>query len=192
MMTNWEWSAIVLWCIKNGFQPRGNTVSGKSDAAAWRHDGTYQGISDLVGNVWEWQDGFKIVNGEVFMPNDNDFNLLEANWPNQTPGQVVFGNTAASASGWRTQTTAFGSLSASTIQKLAQAALVPNLTSGGTPMTLYNTLQGGLWITKTGEMMPLRGGRWNNGATAGLGALDLTNARSYVATGIGFRLSCIL
>ena len=25
LMTNWEWAAVALWCLKNGFQPRGNT-----------------------------------------------------------------------------------------------------------------------------------------------------------------------
>jgi hypothetical protein len=62
----------------------------------------------LVGNVWEWQDGFKIVDGKVYMPVDNDFNLVEANWPNPTGAQVIFPASAASESGWRTMTTIFG------------------------------------------------------------------------------------
>jgi len=35
--------------------------------------------------------------------------------------------------------------------------------------------------------MPLRGGNWNNGADAGLGALNLNNARSNSNNNIGFR-----
>jgi hypothetical protein len=35
--------------------------------------------------------------------------------------------------------------------------------------------------------MPLRGGNWNNGANAGLGSLNLNNARSNVNSNIGFR-----
>jgi hypothetical protein len=112
LMTNWEWSAVALWCVKNGFQPRGNTAWGKAHGAgyetgvrpdgrapgeaagdgrtlggggplSWRHNNDISGIADLVGNVWEWQDGFKIVDGQIFMPNDNDFTLAEAQWPAQ-------------------------------------------------------------------------------------------------------------
>jgi len=112
MVTNWEWSALALWCLKSGFQPNGNTNWGTSDAAAWetaprgdngqpgaasgigrtlvglgpktwRHDGTHQGIADLIGNIWEWTDGFKLVDGQVYMPNDNYYSLAEASWPAQ-------------------------------------------------------------------------------------------------------------
>ncbi|MFX3889340.1 hypothetical protein ACJBVY_12400, partial [Streptococcus suis] len=34
---------------------------------------------------------------------------------------------------------------------------------------------------------PLRGGYWSNGSSAGLGALNLGNARSYSSSSIGFR-----
>lgn len=34
---------------------------------------------------------------------------------------------------------------------------------------------------------PLRGGNWNNGSNAGLGALNLNNARSNANSNIGFR-----
>ncbi|MCO7643737.1 reverse transcriptase/maturase family protein [Pseudomonas sp. S 311-6] len=37
------------------------------------------------------------------------------------------------------------------------------------------------------ERLPIRGGNWNNGATAGLGALNLNNARSNANNNIGFR-----
>jgi hypothetical protein len=112
MMTNWEWSAVALWCVKNAFQPRGNTNWGKAHDAgyetglrldggdpgetagdgktlggsgplSWRHNNDISGIADLVGNVWEWNDGLKIVDGQIFMPNDNDFGLAEAQWPSQ-------------------------------------------------------------------------------------------------------------
>jgi hypothetical protein len=111
-MTNWEWAALSLWCIKNGFQPRGNTDNGRdrdatfetggrvdgtipgvtssngrvfggSGPASWRHNNSFQGIADLVGNLWEWQGGFKAVDGQIYMPNDNDFALAEAQWPAQ-------------------------------------------------------------------------------------------------------------
>lgn len=38
------------------------------------------------------------------------------------------------------------------------------------------------------ERMPYRGGNWNNGGNAGLGALNLNNSRANANTNIGFRL----
>jgi hypothetical protein len=103
LMTAWEWAAIALWCLKNGFQPRGNTANGKSHEAtwetgapapdnalktlggsgpaSWRHDGTFAGIADLVGNVHEWIDGLKSVDGRLYFPPDNNFTMPEAQWP---------------------------------------------------------------------------------------------------------------
>jgi hypothetical protein len=103
LMTAWEWGGLSLWCAKNGFQPRGNTNYGKSHEAgyetgtaapdnsakilcgsglaSWRHDGTYQGIADLVGNVWEWNDGLYIKDGRFYFPVDNNFTLPEGSWP---------------------------------------------------------------------------------------------------------------
>jgi hypothetical protein len=103
LMTAWEWAAVALWCMKNGSQPRGNTLNGKSHEApyetgtfvpnnagrtltgsgpaSWRHDGTVAGIADLVGNVLEWNDGLKTVDGQIFAPDDNNFELAESAWP---------------------------------------------------------------------------------------------------------------
>jgi hypothetical protein len=110
LMTAWEWAAIALWCMKNGIQPRGNTQYARSHEAtfetgvrtdgraandtagdprtltgsgpaSWRHDGTIAGISDLVGNVWEWNDGLKMVDGRLYFPLDNDYDLVEGSWP---------------------------------------------------------------------------------------------------------------
>lgn len=112
MMNNWEWAAVALWSLKNGFQPRGNTNNGRaydatfevgircdggipgdsggtprtkggSGPASWRHNNDFSGIADLIGNIWEWQDGFKLVDGQVVMPSDNQFSLNETLWPAQ-------------------------------------------------------------------------------------------------------------
>ncbi|WP_034632310.1 SUMF1/EgtB/PvdO family nonheme iron enzyme [Maridesulfovibrio bastinii] len=109
LMTNWEWAAIALLCIKNGFQPRGNTnygraydqthetgvrqdagIPGDTDGTArtltgsgpvtWRHDNTHAGICELVGNVWEWVGGLKTVSGKFYLQQDNNFNAAEGDW----------------------------------------------------------------------------------------------------------------
>jgi hypothetical protein len=93
-----------LWCLRNGFQPRGNTnylksheagyetgtpapdnpstkVLGGTGPVSWRHDNAPFGIADLVGNIWEWNDGLKIVDGKLFVPQDNYYALAESEWP---------------------------------------------------------------------------------------------------------------
>lgn len=37
------------------------------------------------------------------------------------------------------------------------------------------------------ERLPLRGGDWNNGSTAGVFALNLNNVRTIVSSNVGFR-----
>lgn len=84
------WSAIALWCRKNGTMPRGNNnygadhayghekgvptyyESGKiarcatgSGPNTWNHNWTPDGIADLNGNVWEWCAGMRLMNGEI-------------------------------------------------------------------------------------------------------------------------------
>jgi hypothetical protein len=110
LMTAWEWAAVALWCMKNGSQPRGNTQWGRaydapwetgvrqdggnpgtatgdgktlagSGPVSWRHDGTLAGIADMVGNLWEWNDGLKIVDGQIYAPDDNSYAMAESDWP---------------------------------------------------------------------------------------------------------------
>ena len=251
LMTSWEWAAIALWCFKNGFQPRGNTASGKSHEAgyetgtpapdnalktlggsgpvSWRHDGTYQGIADLVGNVWEWQDGFKSIDGRLYFPPDNDFTLPEAQWPASSlyldatagpgdrngaadSGDIVvsdritkYSETPTPAGGtdsgdldyaynpsWVGTAVAatFDNLALSVRQQAAQLLIAPKLTSGGS--ALFSTAKGAFWSRNYGERVPIRGGSWYYGASAGLAALYLAERRSYVNYYIGCRPAFIL
>ena len=84
------WSAIALWCRKNGTMPRGNNnygadhayghekgvptyyESGKiarcatgSGPNTWNHNWMPDGIAYLNGNVWEWCAGMRLKDGEI-------------------------------------------------------------------------------------------------------------------------------
>lgn len=85
------WSAIALWCRKNGTMPRGNNNYGCDHAythekgtpcaydsdgkvtrcltgsgpASWYHNWMPDGIADLNGNVWEWCAGMRLKDGEI-------------------------------------------------------------------------------------------------------------------------------
>jgi hypothetical protein len=260
LMTNWEWAAIALWCLKNGFQPRGNTSWGKAHDAgyetglrldgrapgeatgdgktlggsgplSWRHDNGIGGIADLVGNVWEWQGGLKIVDGQIYMPNDNDFTLAEDQWPAQgvyfdasagpgdrdgsaATGTPILSNSIskysetptpaggtdpgdfdythiAGAAGWKNMgiSTGYNNLALAKRQLMVQAGIAPKLLSTDTTPI---DLKGAIWVRNYGERLPFRGGSWYYGADAGLADLSLSNRRSYVSGGIGFRPAFIL
>lgn len=217
LMTNWEWAAIALWCVKNSFEPRGNTNHGRhhtnvwetgirQDAAtylpgdssgvgnilagsgpnSWRHNGDSNGIADLVGNVWEWVDGFKIDDGRIYMPTDNNIELAEASWPamdhylSNEAGTLTLQDTAATVVGatisvtWASLTKAGGY----TESDLLKAALISP--AGVEP-------SGTLSANTSGERMPLRGGSRYNSGGPGLGALILYYVRGGSYTDIGFR-----
>jgi sulfatase modifying factor 1 len=226
MMTNWEWAALVLWCLKNGYQPRGNTNYGRAhDAlhetaprqdglapggtsgtarnggglgpASWRHDGSPIGIADLVGNVWEWQDGFKLVDGRIYMPADNNYALAEGSWPATDAYMINDGGVlkmgaaagivdASISTTWRTgaYVAGYDSLAVATRRQMMQALITSRLTHGATaPFTALGT-----WYANTsGERFPIRGGSWVSGSLAGVAALSLYYLRSLSNSTIGFR-----
>ena len=101
LLTNAEWCALAWWSIRNGSVPRGNLDFGQDSRRpwdrgvlarqrrgrgtedsmrtltgtgpeAWNHDGGPWGVSDLVGNVWDWVAGLRTVDGEIQVIPDND------------------------------------------------------------------------------------------------------------------------
>jgi len=49
----------------------------------------------------------------------------------------------------------------------------------------------GLWIRNYGERLPLRGGDWYYGSTAGVFALNLNYPRTYSGSNVGFRAAFV-
>ncbi|MCK7542961.1 hypothetical protein MLC59_02095 [Marinobacter bryozoorum] len=195
LMTTWDWSAVALWCMANGFEPRGNTNHGRhhdnrwetgtrqdgdtyipgdnsgigniltgSGPVQWRHDGTMSGISDLVGNVWEWSLGFKMIDGRIFLSPDNDIpaesSYTDTGW--DMPGNQTWASMTATGAS----------------DALKRALIVPKGVDDPT---------GNLYTNLSGERLPLRGGPRSNGGAAGLGALYLSSVRTHSYTSIGFR-----
>lgn len=189
---NWEWSAVALWCMANGFQPRGNTDFGKSHSHphergvydadsmsneytllgsgpnAWSHNNSPNGIADLVGNRWEWVWGFKMLDGRIIIAPDNDRALAESGWVDS--GYDL----PSDANPWSSLT------QAGATQQVQRAMIVPNGVADP---------DGRLYANLSGERFPFRGGSRSSGADAGLAALHLVNARSYSTTSLGLRLS---
>lgn len=240
LITNAEWSAVALQCYKNNTQPMGNSYYGRSSEdtlligrrqdglnpgntagsartltgsgpVQWRHNGKENGIADLSGNVWEWNSGMRMVNGEIQIIENNNAaklaidlgaastewkaidgatgNLVTPDGSGATPGTVKF-----AASGTTADYTIYGAsfgaiknlstvnpVSAAALSKLKALCLFPVVDAVAT----FNG--DGLYLNLTIEAIPIRGGGWSNGATAGVFFLSLNNARSFAIASIGSR-----
>ncbi|WP_436660655.1 SUMF1/EgtB/PvdO family nonheme iron enzyme [Acinetobacter sp. P1(2025)] len=231
LITNAEWSAIALSCYKNDTQPFGNTYYGRSSEnplligrrqdgldlgntagaartltgsgpVEWRHNRKPSGIADLSGNVWEWNSGMRIFNGEIQVIADNnaalhtiDMSATSAQWKaidavtgnlvtpdgnGTTVGTVKYAN--GGTADYTINGASFGAIrnlsttnpvSAAALARLKALCLYPHTENTAS----YNSDYFGK--SMTGETLPIRGGGWNNAASAGVFALGL----SYVRTG---------
>lgn len=227
LMTMHEWAAISLWCMANGFEPRGNTNYGRAhdryvergrrmdgglpgDTAgtarvhagsgpdAWRHNNSPWGISDLVGNVWEWLDGFKLQDGQIIASTFNT--QAEASWAAQA---AYFDSTLTTGGAPR--------LSDSVVNRLG--TIGDNTNGGYSANEAFNVMaktgtyvsnqllkrllvepstvlpKGRVYMRNFGERLPSRGGNWSGGSNAGLAALYCDNSRVHAYSGLGFRLA---
>ncbi len=225
LMTAHEWAAIALWCMANGYEPIGNTNWGRSHAKTWMvgdradnrapgdasgtgrtqtgsmgveatHNKSLAGIADLVGNIWEWQDGFLLQDGRFKLSSHNA--QVEASWTFAdafldasipTGGSVILSNAVNNRLGaigengnagnsanvdWRSMTKSGGYVSNQALRRLLiePATILP---------------QGRLYMRNFGERLPARGGVWDNGASAGLAAVGLHCSRAFTHTTFGFR-----
>ena len=228
-----EWAAIALWCRKNGTMPHGNNdwgrdvgathekgqesykESGKtarcftgSGPATWGHDWTQFGIQDLNGNVWEWNSGLRLKEGEIqIIPYNNaatgcdqsDGSTLWKAIKNDgsivEPGtaatlkydwvsgkiQLTTGITTAADTGRYCEYKDMTLASGLTAPELAKALLIYPDEPGG------DYAGDGHWMNNSGERLPCCGGAWNFGADAGVFHVNLSGPRSSSFSGIGFR-----
>lgn len=227
LMTMHEWAAISLWCMANGFEPRGNTnygrahdryvergrrmdgglpgdtagtprVHGGSGPDAWRHNNSPWGISDMVGNVWEWLDGFKLQDGQIIASTFNT--QAEASWA----AQAAYFDAALATGGAPKLSDAvvnrLGTIGDNQNAGYSASEAFNVMTKAGTyvsnqllkrllvePATVLP--KGRVYMRNFGERLPCRGGGWGDGSDAGLAALYCSASRVNANSGIGFRLA---
>lgn len=225
LMTAHEWAAIALWCMANGYEPIGNTNWGRSHAKTWMvgdradnrapgdgagtgrtqtgsmgaeatHNRTPIGIADLVGNVWEWQDGLLLQDGRFKISAYNtqaevDWAFVDAFLDASTPtgGSAILSNAVNNRLGaigdnanagnsaiveWRAMTKSGSYVSNQAMKRLL---LEP---AGALP-------QGRIYMRNFGERLPFRGGGLGSVAFAGLAALALDGSRANTYAYVGFR-----
>lgn len=214
LMTNAEWAAIALWAKAHGTLPHGNNKwgedyrnaeekgirfdSGKiltgSGPASFAHDGTEDGIFDLNGNVWEWVAGLRLMDGEVQVIPDNNAAVpadQSSSSPAWTPVRVgtetvklAEADDAFEYTTERPEAT-WGGCEFSTLRSsieipdvMKELALYP---ADDAPLTDY------FWADLSGESLPIRGGGWYNGSSAGVFYLALAGPRSDAGASVGFR-----
>lgn len=179
-----------------------------SGPKTWSHNGDLWGIHDLNGNMYEWTDLLKIVDGLIYMPNDNDFTLVETSWPSQA---VYLDNTVEGSGGAPrlntsrvnaltdpnyssvthnalTMTAEYDALDLAVRQRMLAAGIAPKIASGGTNPW---SPKGAFYLRNYGERLPLCGGHWYNASGAGLASLSLNNPRSLLFSLIGSRSAFI-
>ena len=167
--------------------------------ATWSHDGTQFGVFDMVGNAWEWQDQLKLQEGQIFAPIDNNPDMLEGDWPahecyfdssGESGGSVILNSLITNRTGDIGDNGSGNGSNSTTWRTMAKdPSYVENLLMRqmGIEPPPDAILNGNLYSRNFGERLPSRGGYWNNASSAGPGALNFNNSRTYANSGIGFR-----
>lgn len=182
-----------------------------SGPASWRHNNSAFGIADLCGNVWEWQTGMRINNGEIqIFENNNaasftaDFSAGSASWKaiDGSDGSLVAPGSANTVKYAVSGTTAYTLVraSGSSFEGMTNPGTTPVSAAALTVLKahgLYPVASAGLggdafYLNVSGERVPGRGGAWGDGANAGVFDLYLYNDRSGSSASFGARPAFLL
>lgn len=185
------------------------TLTG-SGPASWAHDNTPAGIADLAGNVWEWSPGMRIVDGEIQLIPDNDAAASNADLSSTSAAwMAINGETGDLVAPGHANAVKYAMDGTSPYTLVRSGSTFESITNPGTPAVsaaaitrlqracLYPMGSGehagdGFWLTVEGERLPIRGGSWNYGASSGVFALNLNDARSSSRTSVGARPAFVL
>lgn len=239
LITNAEWSAVALQCFKDNKQPMGNTYYGRSSEnplligrradglnpgnasgtgrtltgsgpVEWRHNGKENGIADLSGNVWEWNSGMRIFNGEIQVIADNNAsklaidlgaastewkaingetgNLVTPDGSGTTVGTVKYANSGTAD--YTINGSDFGGIRNLSTTKPVTAVALARLKALCLYPHIENTASyNGDYFGKSmaDERLLFRGGPWNSAASAGVFALNLDLVRTGTSPALGAR-----
>ena len=181
-----------------------------SGPVSFRHNGRYNGISDMAGNIAEYCSGLRLVNGEVqILANNNaalssaDFSATSSEWKaiSGVDGTLITpdgsGTTANSVkmatSGTNAYTLVFvnyGLFSAITNPSSTPVStLAMNLLKALAIVPISNFTYNNDMISAlfSGERITYRGGRWDAGIGGGIFKLQLDVDRSVASGDLGTR-----
>lgn len=201
----------------SGSKYRGyNTLTG-SGPASWNLDGTPSGITDLNGNCYDQDYGYRIVDNELQILADNnaadptaDLGASSSAWKAILPNQGNNGHTlvAPGTSGtlkwnWLNSKITLDTVAASTSASIGEKStsfkdLAVNTTNvpyvpailqelGIFPISGDTTRGNTYHNFDGGERFPRRGGAYYITSNAGLGCVNSNSARGYSAVGYGVR-----
>ena len=240
LMTKAEWAAIALWCRKNNLMPKGNNDYGKDasegtrvaiptyyDATntfrvatgtgpkTWSHNGDFDGIWDLNGNVYEWVGGYRTNNGEIQVIQNNnaaaavdqsatstlwraileDGSLTDPGTANTLKWDYL--TTPAANAAFRlnkvieypqADDTPYGSISFASLTAAA-GVTVPEILKALSIFPADTGDHGGdtVYMRNNGERLLFCGGSWYLGSAAGVFCGNGGSPRSHSYTNLGFR-----
>lgn len=175
---------------------------GGSGGEKTAHNRSESGIYDLNGNLWEWVDGLRLENGLIYVAGNastsptwagNSFAATEANWYNtgmyvKWAGGSATGFTLGTGGRDSVMTEAKSQYFGTTT---GADSLCNAVALGPTSSSAANYGNDYFYANNNGTFFPLRSGRWDNGAYAGVFRLNLRDARTTTHYTIGFRSALV-